>query len=518
VQQKTDENKLGVTPVSLKYFDYTPPPGNQKINTLSLELNSIYPEIDHNFDFGFYLYNITTPAISPYNNSIYIPNGGHSCISKVSFDANETIPLQAGEWSWVSFPRMNRDDNDAVSIPIVLGGDNIDPNNYNTGSKLQFYVNEQNMPESIYDESGGWNSDGLLKQVQSTLGYKLSLKYNEPQEEKRLSMHGNLYDHFDPNCNNCALAFDGSANEYWVGYYHLESQNIPDALPDELESKIGIIKGQYFTCHNYGPGSDGNIWACVCNKGSAKLKYGDMVIITPKSGEIINNFYWALNNNSTTDDEKAHTEYYSFSETADYTPIFVELDSTQNLLEIAAFVNDSCIGATTVLPADSIVLISAYADSLNGEIYFETYYGNNKSHMPPITKYYVENMETKIRERRSIHTREKQDYFVVSFKNNKDDEQMYELNPAWIKCSLNPITSNSTVSCYVPDAGFVEIKLFNMMGMELFTLHSGLINAGKHNYSFPGLNSIGKSLSRGAYILSMKSALYQAQTKIIIVK
>jgi hypothetical protein len=99
VHQKTDEHKLGVTPVRLLHFDYDPAitlPATQNVSPVSLELNSLYPEIDHNDDFNFYLYNITTPAINPYNNTIYIPNGGHSCVSKVSFDANEAMPLQEG--------------------------------------------------------------------------------------------------------------------------------------------------------------------------------------------------------------------------------------------------------------------------------------------------------------------------------------------------------------------------------------------------------------------------------------
>ncbi len=517
VYRKFDEYKKGGSQITLWRFNPTINPiGEDEIN---LRLKCTYPELDHNPDLHYFFYNLITPYINPFNNTIYVPNGGHSCVSKIPFEANEAVPLQEGVWSWISFPRMNRVFNSPLSIPLVLGGNNIEPNNYTTDSKLQNLIigSNTNIEESFYDENLGWNSGGDLIETQSTLGYKLFLDYTTQPENKWLYMQGSLYDHFDPNCTNCPLTLTGTANEYWVGYYHPISQNIPDALPDEYESQIDIVKGQYFTCYNEENQTDGIIWRCVCNKGTPTLDYGDMVIITPKSGTVISNFYWAYYNNLPTDITKDETEYYSYTETADYTPIFIELDTNENPQEIGAFVNDSCIGGTTVFPNDSVVLIAAYTDSLSGQIYFESYYANNKSYSPLIKDYYVENRQTNIKEKRTIHTKEKHDYYIISFSNVEDDGQLSELFEARVQVFPNPLNNVGTVSFYIASADFVEVVLFDVFGNEQVVLHKGILHAGEHQLSIADNPKVQK-LSNGTYIVSLRASTYQVQTKLVVIR
>ncbi len=461
------------------------------------------------------------PYLCPHNNSIYLPNGGHSCISKVSFEPNEAIPLEEGEWTWISFPRMQRDGNNPVSIPVVFGGGQqpehlIEPSSYADQSKLQYLTPNGSMDESYYNTDFGWNfGAGLLTDVQSTLGYKLYLNYGQPvpEEKKWLYLKGSLYDHFDPGCNNCLLSLNGAEDEYWVGYYHTLSQSVPDALPDELEPKISMVKGQYFTCYSEENQTEQILWRCVCNRGRAELGYADMAIIKLKAGEVINDFYWAVHNNDPSAEEKSATEYYSYTETSDYTPIFVELDTTDNPLEIGAFVNDSCIGGTTVLPTDSVVLVQAYTDSLTGEIYFEEYYGSVKSYNAPLTRYYVLDNETKLMQQRMIHTAEKRDYYVVSF---RDEQAAKTTSEAWIRCKPNPAFTYCRIEFYIPTDGRTVISLSDIRGAKQTVIHSGLTGPGKHEVTFNLNNIQGQSLPGGIYIISLVSGQHRSQTKLII--
>jgi hypothetical protein len=517
------------------------------LNTNFSDRNMVYYEFDLFNNYAYqtnYTGNMFMPArdlnfhyqqnqfvLDPINLKLIYPNGMYSNIIYKVFNS-EVIYLQDGAWSWVSFPRMDREYNNAVSIIDILGG-NIVPDEYpfiiQSGSKLQYYNYSGDVKTSYYDPVLGWNHVGQgsdLFSAISTYGYKIYINYGEygqlQPEQKWLNLQGVLYDlntHFDPNCNNCTLSLNSqSVDEYWVGYYHTVSQNIPDALPDEIESKIHIVKGQYFTCYNEENQGDGIIWSCVCNKGSTKLDYGDMVIITPKPGETIDNFYWALHNNSSITEEKAATEYYAFTETADYTPIFVELDTSDNPLEIGAFIEDSCIGATTVVPEDAMVLIAAYSDNLSGEIYFEEYYGMNKDYQPAIFEYYVKDPVTRQREKRLIHTSENQDYYVVSFNNGMDTWGEMPGRIAQINCWPNPVQSDANLQCFVPREGYVEIKLINVIGTEQMALHSGIMEKGTHNFTFSVNNLYGRQLSNGIYILSIASKEWQAQTKIVVLQ
>ena len=284
-----------------------------------------------------------------------------------------------------------------------------------------------------------------------------------------------------------------------------------------MEPSISVIKGQYFTCYG-APQSDGSVqWNCAINKRGTIINYGDMVEIIPVTGMNITNFYWTINNITPNDQERAETVYYDYTETSDYTPIFVELDTTENPLEIGAFVNDSCIGASTVLPEDSVVLVPAYSDSLNGEIYFEQYYGSSKSSSPPITEYYVKNCETKVREKRTIHTQENQHYYIVSFK-NKHSKNVQSDNNAWITCHPNPVKNIGEILFFKPQDGYAEIKLYSIFGTLQNTIFQGHISAGKHTISFEAVDAQGRYLANGTYILSLKLADCQAQTKIIIIQ
>ncbi|MDZ7741940.1 MAG: hypothetical protein U5Q03_09380 [Bacteroidota bacterium] len=55
-------------------------------------------------------------------------------------------------------------------------------------------------------------------------------------------------------------------------------------------------------------------------------------------------FQW-ISSGNTASGGLLETEYYQFEEQADYTAVYIEPDTTENPLEIGAFVNDTCIGA-----------------------------------------------------------------------------------------------------------------------------------------------------------------------------
>lgn len=433
-----------------------------------------------------------------------------SKVSRVEFTPDEQLPLQDGRWSWLSFPRLNRDGNDPVSVAEILGGSNIVPDNYIDESKLQnLPIGLENIVENVYYYPN-WQQGGQLPNAKSTLGYKLYLDYDDPQpHNKRLHLFGNL---LDPSWGNVNL-LDGHEN--WIGYYLPYTQDLPSALPDEFESRISSIKAQYWTCYNDEPVGEGAIWACVCNKGRVELKYGDMAIITTK--EDINGFHWNYGGSNEGTLERPGTDYYTFTETSDYDPIFIELDTTGNPLEIGAFVQDSCIGATTVLDSDTMVLISAYTEGLSGEIYFEEYYGSNKSFSPPKTEYFVKTPQTRTMVKRMIHTSENQDYYIVSFKDHQETGSLIAKN-TWILCQPNPIRAHATIRYQVPQEGFFEISLYNILQNQKVILNRGYCQEGVYSFSLNTKDLESKNLSGGVYILVLHINNTRAQTRVVYIR
>ena len=443
-------------------------------------------------------------------NHIYLPNGGHSCISKVGFSANESMLLNNGDWAWLSFPRLDRDGNDPLPVNTVLSGNiepNTYPNNYLTESELQNLPPDgDNIVENVYDGTFWDGSQGGLTNIQSILGYKLKLLYNDPPAEKWLHLKGNV---LDPDTS--IQLYGGKDN--WVGYWLYETQSPFDAIPDNVQDELTQVKGQDWCCVKVWQNQQAR-WLCAVHQSDVEVNYGDMLILKTDSDL---SFQWQRYGNPPSSEEKLATEYYQFTEQADYTSFFIELDSTSNPQEIGAFIGDSCVGASTVFESDTIVLIPGYIEGISGEVTFEEYYDSLKSFKPAIKQYFVNNKNGNW-EKRTINTNERQDYYIISFKDEKILSNEILDNPAWISCSPNPVKSSSLINYYVPEQSMIRISVYNLYGRELNVLYDGISKSGDFNMQWNGTNSNGQKLAYGVYLIKLKAGKYQAQTKIIIMK
>lgn len=535
LHQKMDEHKKGEIPVKLLYFDFDPNAGQQTINSLGTEIICTYPEFDHNPDEikSLKLYNINTPAINPYNNTIYLPNGGHSSVSLVEFNAEERVLLNEEDsenWIWLSFPRMNRPGNLAMNVNSVIGGNRLDPDYYQFDSQLTFQEYTED-PEAleypiIFNSFNGtfWDgTQGLLQDVQSTLGYKLNLLYQQPgPDHVWLNMYGSVLDPLTSGDLPTLYTRPNTIIEYfdnWVGYYYYDEQSPFDAISNDNLEHIYAIRGQYWACGKFwGDGIPQPYWVCQCAIGrNVSLKYGDMVVL--KTYQEINDFQWQKANSNVVDNlDRPPTQFFSFIEQSDYTPIFIEMDSAVNPVEIGAFVEDSCVGATSVFQQDSIVLVQAYTEGITGDIYFEFHYGSSKSRPEPLRDYLVRSNTEHKRQRRNIHTSEKRDYYLISFKDINAITPAGANSSAWIRCYPNPVRRNATIEFYLTVSGYAEISLYNALGVAQQTLYNGSLSNGKHTIALTAMNTEGRHLANGTYILSLKTAGDQANTKIIIMR
>ena len=515
---KFDQFKLGGSQVKLISFN----PADDPIEVVEEDLGlvSFYPEYDHCPDFHYHFYNLTTPLINPHNNTIYLPNGGHSCVSKVSFDADETLLLNNEEWAWLSFPRLERDNEDPSVHEVLYGtnGERIDPLGYIQNSELQNKIIGSYFDVSNVFDGDEWPISGQgFHTVNSIPGYKIYLNYGGSQPEQVwLHMSGDV---IDPEDAYVDLPGDDE-DENWLGYYLYQEQFPPDALSEDDREHVFFMKGQYWACakHYKDETPPTPFWVCKCAfSNSTRLKYGDMAII--KSDQPITNFRWHVNGLPPTDNrDRGETENYTFTEQADYTPIFIEMDSTVNPLEVGAFVEDSCVGATSVFSDDTLIMVPAYTEGISGEVYFESYYGTAKSDAPPISEYFVKDKKSIKYEKRMIHTAERQDYYFVSFKKQHDNKPDYPGDQSWIKCRPNPMKSSASISFHLPADTYIEIRLYDIFGKERAIIHKGILSRGTHEFTYNGLNNNGMPLANGTYILSLKSADDQAQTKVIIIK
>jgi len=427
---------------------------------------------------------------------LFIPNNFFSDFYQVELPT-DNITLLPETINWISFPRLDRDNNDPVLVQPVL--ENIDP--------FPDHLSMTNLPPQEEEEisieytNNQWIVSGLTH-IQSTRGYKLETSNTELSF---LPMEGTQLDPAYP-----ISIYEGYEN--WVGYYPTWQQDPFDALAEVLD-ELTLIKHHDWACvkeWGYIP-PDGNLkpyWIC-CSKKSLKLKYADMIVLETMDDVT---FQWG-NGSSGTNQDLLSTEYFSFDEKPDYTPIFIDLDSTDNPVEIGAFIADSCIGASVVEEGDTLVMIRGYMpEDTAGEITFEEYNGATKSASGSIGDYYVLNTDRHVREKRIIHSGENKKYYHVSFRNDNSGIDM--INPLILSVYPNPCQDHSRIDYFIPESSRVEFEIIDVFGRKVSETLTGDMAAGHYTMLLEEMNT--NSLSPSIYLVRMSACGKTAIKRILI--
>ena len=82
----------------------------------------------------------------------------------------------------------------------------------------------------------------------------------------------------------------------------------------------------------------------------------------------------------------------------------------------------------------------------------------------------------------------------------------------------NPFNNSTKVSFEIAQKGFTELKVFDVNGRLINTLHAGSLSPGKYNRSWNGDDKNGSAVSSGVYFIQLKSGEYQHSIKTILLK
>jgi hypothetical protein len=94
-------------------------------------------------------------------------------------------------------------------------------------------------------------------------------------------------------------------------------------------------------------------------------------------------------------------------------------------------------------------------------------------------------------------------------KNKNIDLTTYNL----IQNFPNPFNPTSQISFSIPEAAFVQLKVYDMFGREITTLVTDFLPEGIYNYEFNG-----KNLASGVYFYTLKAGNYTESKKMILSK
>jgi len=419
------------------------------------------------------------------DNKLYVSNFGFSNVSIIQC-APEIRTIHP-RWNWLSFPRLDRDNQTNDPVDAIGFLENVDP--FPSNLYIEHHEQPQNRDTYLtYDEIHQWQSH-YLDYIYSDRGYKLNT--DNPSESTL-------------PCPGTVLRPDWEINLYgpdldnWIGYFLTEPSWPLDAFEAVLD-KLTMIQTQYWTMVKiFGR------WFATEKVGP--LQYGDMVNV--KCTDTTCSFRWNVPYTSGPPKGYEKTSYFTYEEKADYTPIFVELDTTDLPLEVGVFYDTICYGAERVLPGDTMVQINAYIDTTGqGEdLEFEFYYGTKSA---PVGKhdYLVLNQVTGRKEPRKITTGEHRDWYLVSFKKEDAGRQAIAGNTVIGMLSIqpNPFNDMTEIGYTLNRDSWLGIRILNMQGLEIRHLAGGNYSSGNYKLYWDGKDDSGQMTKKGLYVIIVET-------------
>ena len=402
------------------------------------------------------------------------------------YDNWELPPITVDNgWKWMSFPAL-----DTLTNSDDFDGDMAE---YMLEDILYYYILDHvewkpyaQQPDGIYyiAEPGYWtNLDHIFTSPQ---GYKFQMNSDEVTP---LEISGFLE---EPDTEFTLI---GVGEDNWIGYFIDETQTVEDAFGDNMDN-LYYIQTQDWAMARIKP-SPGSPW--IIPPGDRTFSYGDMVIVKCFNDD--DAFSWNYSGLTTDPYEKSETEYFNYTEQADYVPLFIELDTENLPVEIGVFVDSTCKGAAAV--EDTLTQANAYIlDGSSGEIELELYY-EDKSLGKRIKEYFVLDQKTMVREKRTIKSNEYSEYYIIFL--IEDESETIPKNLS-IHNFPNPFSLNTNIQYALPEETEINISIYNIKGHLVKRIVKGKQSPRIYNVIWDGKDEKGKSISNGIY-------LYRIETK-----
>ncbi len=397
-------------------------------------------------------------------------------------------PEEDDGWKWLSFPALDTVLDDADIAGNVLA-DILDP------TILDFVLAQDYVIEYNFELEEWLNAD---QQFLRTQGFKFHMN-----DDADLDVPGFK----EPD--NTAIFLTGSDEGNWIGYWLDETQDVSDAFNEYWDgSNIRFIQHQYWTATYFW----GQWWYRVQHGHEPTLSYGDMVIV--KCEEDIQSFRW---DNSTPEDERtvhSETEYFTFEEQADYTPIYIELDENNMPQEIGAFVNGICIGAVVV--EDTLTQINAYTTSVPpGNIELELYYGG-RSENQHISSYNCVSYSNPNIVMKQLSTKKSDDAWFIDLR--EDSSMVPAPKTVTLSNYPNPFNPTTTISYSLPHEGKVSLKIYNVKGQLVKQLIDGSQPEGYYGVVWNGKDNARRSVASGIYYYRITACCKTINKKMLLLK
>nr|MBC8415296.1 T9SS type A sorting domain-containing protein [Candidatus Cloacimonadota bacterium] len=399
---------------------------------------------------------------------------------------------EGNHWNWVSFPRLDRDDDDAVDAPPILD-DFLD---WPFDLVLKFEV------ETVLEyEHPDWTPTSY--DVYSSYGYKL-----DPQDNG---------DHYLPSQNRATrlpadweLRYTLPRNtDNWMGYWLPWTQNIEDAFGEFWDIVKSVEAEDWY--YEY------SIYETPTSSPTNKnMVYGKAYIVV--FDEDVEEFYWTDDMEETEQRERMESEYFSYNDLPSYEVIDV-MDIPQNVLEIGVFEDDVCVGAVVVQDTCEQILVYS-GNVLRDPIPFSfEIVTNNREAGTPITNYRVLNKETGLFEERSLISGQQKSSVIMFGNLENPQNNTPSINDVVLHGNYpNPFNPETNISFSLPQEKDIDLTVYNLKGQKVRTLYTGITSSGEQSVVWNGKDDDGKHVGSGLYFYKLTTEDKVYSKKMLLLK
>lgn len=388
-------------------------------------------------------------------------------------------------WTWLSFPKLQRNADDDASVSVLSVINNINP----YGMILSSQVASINY---IYPS---WQTNQNFTTLQSSKGYKVQTSATCNLNLNGTTLNPNTVITLNPNTEN------------WVGYFMPYTMYVQDALGAELMNNLTSITTEKWSMQKTALG-----W--ISSSMPKTLSFGDMVILTTSSTETID-FQWSYGQLPTVISVQ-EVSSFTYTDQANYVPVYVNINEEEAPTEIGLFVNGECRGASVY--QGEITQVNAYLleEDLNQEITFQFAY-DSKSPKKISNDFCLLDPNTMNEQYIPLTVQAGKPYYYVKFADRDESSQekpLYQLQQNY----PNPFNPDTKIDFYLSKDQNIQLSIYNIKGQRIRELYSGQINAGKHQLIWDGKDNNRNSVSSGIYFYKLTTPSGSVQRKMTLIK
>ncbi|MCD4829347.1 MAG: T9SS type A sorting domain-containing protein [Candidatus Cloacimonetes bacterium] len=301
----------------------------------------------------------------------------------------------------------------------------------------------------------------------------------------------------------------------WIGYFVPKGLYVLDAFSTNIEYMYSIKTQRWsIVRRTQDPESE---WIIPPSSDPYTIHYMDCIEVKVFA-DSPSGMLWNVPEGAAPEYYPPETEYFSYVEEMDYTPVYIVTEPGSPPSEIATFVDSVCIGAAVV--EDTLTLVRAYLPDLNRdnnwELAIAVHYGDRGAGAEPVSDYHVFDPATGSYIKRTIDLREGADYYMISLKGPDPDAPA---RPTGIEGVWpNPFNPTTTVRFNLAGECDAQLKVYNVRGQLVKTLLAEQLPAGLHEIMWHGVDENERPVASGVYFVRLAAGGREETRKMLLLK